>query len=142
MVPTVARILPDRMLGVVGVSQDGRWVIAGAQSPDEDHPVTIKAFALDGSASVLFCFVYCPITWDPAGKFVYLSLPELQERTYIFPVTQGVGLPKILPAGIKSVEDLANEKSIPWLVESALSPSVYAYTRVNTRRNLYRIPLP
>ena len=88
-----------------------------------------------------FCFIYCPLNWDPAGKFVYLSLPELQERTYVFPVTQGVGLPKITPTGIKSVEDLANEKSIPWLVESALSPSVYAYTRVNTRRNLYRIPL-
>ena len=76
------------------------------------------------------------------GKFAYLSLPELQERTYIIPVTQSAGLPKITPAGIKSVEDLANEKSIPRLIESALNPSVYAYTRVNNRRNLYRIQLP
>jgi len=30
---------------------------------------------------------------------------------------------------------------IPETVESALSPSIYAYSRQNTRRNLYRIPL-
>ena len=32
--------------------------------------------------------------------------------------------------------------AIPQVVESAISPSIYAYTRQSTRRNLYRIPLP
>jgi hypothetical protein len=31
---------------------------------------------------------------------------------------------------------------IPRLMDSAISPSVYAYSIRNTRRNLYRIPLP
>jgi len=31
---------------------------------------------------------------------------------------------------------------IPQIVNSAVSPSLYTYTRQNTRRNLYRIPLP
>ena len=55
---------------------------------------------------------------------------------------QDSGLPKIPSTGFGKKEDLANAKTIPWHVESALNPSIYAYTRVNTRRNLYRIPLP
>jgi hypothetical protein len=46
---------------------------------------------------------------------------------------------------IARLEDLTNAKAaavIPKAVESAVSPSVYAYTRRNIRRNLYRIPLP
>jgi hypothetical protein len=31
---------------------------------------------------------------------------------------------------------------IPWHVESAISPTAYAYTREDSRRNLYRIQLP
>jgi hypothetical protein len=52
------------------------------------------------------------------------------------------GLPKIPSAGFTTKDDLANAKTIPWYVESALNPSVYTYTRENTRRNLYRIQLP
>jgi hypothetical protein len=43
------------------------------------------------------------------------------------------------------IEDFANPKAItavPWYVQSAVNPSLYAYTRQNTRRNLYRIQLP
>ena len=57
---------------------------------------------------------------------------------------QGVGLPK-LPAGGARSQDFINAKTniaITQTVQSAVSPSVYAYTRENTRRNLYRIPLP
>jgi hypothetical protein len=57
-------------------------------------------------------------------------------------VTQDGGLPKIPSTGFTTKGDLANAKTISWYVESALSPSVYAYTRQNTRRNLYRIQLP
>jgi hypothetical protein len=55
---------------------------------------------------------------------------------------QDTGLPKIPSTGFASKDDLANAKTIPWYVESALNPSIYAYTRENTRRNLYRIQLP
>ena len=55
------------------------------------------------------------------------------------------GLPKIPLTDIPRVEDFANPRAIttiPWYVQSAVNPSLYAYTRTNTRRNLYRIPLP
>ena len=136
------KIIPDRILAIEAVSPEGRWVIAGSQNPDEEHPVTIRAFEVDGSASVPMCLAYCTFNWDSAGKFVYLSLPELQEGSYLIPLMPDVGLPKVLPGGIVGIDDLANAKMLPWNVESALNPSVYAYTRENTRRNLYRIQLP
>jgi hypothetical protein len=58
---------------------------------------------------------------------------------------EATGLPKVPPAGITRIEDFTNPKTnppIPWNVESAVNTSIYAYTRSNTRRNLYRIPLP
>ncbi len=82
------KIIPDRILAVGAVSPDGRWFVAGSQNPDEDYPVAIKAFEVNGSTSTPLCLVYCTLNWDPTGKFVYLSLPELQERTYIIPVTR------------------------------------------------------
>jgi hypothetical protein len=55
------------------------------------------------------------------------------------------GLSKIPPRGVFGIEDFAKPKaitSIPSYVQSAVSPSVYASTRPNTRHNLYRIQLP
>jgi tricorn protease-like protein len=136
------KIILDRILELMAVSPDGRWVVAGLPNPDEEHPAVAKAFALDGSASALLCVVYCKLKWDSTRKFVYLNLPHLYEGSYVIPVMRDVGLPKVPSAGIAGIDDLANAKTIPWNVESALNPSVYAYTRENTRRNLYRIQLP
>ena len=55
------------------------------------------------------------------------------------------GLPKIPLTESPRIEDFANPKAIttiPWDVQSAANPSLYAYTRTNTRRNLYRIQIP
>jgi serine/threonine protein kinase len=136
------KIIPDRTLGVGAVSQNGRWMVAWFPTPDEEYPASVKAVALDESASVLLCVDECHPNWDITGKFVYFNFPEFFEGSYVLPLMQDGGLPKIPSTGFGKKDDLANAKTIPWHVESALNPSVYAYTRVNTRRNLYRIPLP
>jgi hypothetical protein len=69
----------------------------------------------------------------------------LRNATFPLPVVSASGLPSLPPAGIERMEDFARAKSaavIPRMVDSAVSPSLYAYTVKNTRRNLYRIPLP
>jgi eukaryotic-like serine/threonine-protein kinase len=136
------KINPDRILGIAGVSPDGRWVVAASPGPDDEHPAVMRAFAVDGSASPLLCVVICAVTWDSTGKFAYLNFVDFRGETYVVPVLPDVGLPRTPSAGIATKDDLANAKAIPWDVESALNPSVYAYTRENTHRNLYRIPLP
>ncbi len=137
------KVIPERILDIASVSPDGRWIIAGSPNPDEEYPASIKAFPVDGGASLQLCLDYCVISWDTAGKYAFFSFMPYGSGSYALPVMHD-GLPK-LPAGGVRKQDFINAKTniaIPETVQSAASPSVYAYTRETTRRNLYRISLP
>src|SRR5271156_4172653 len=140
------KITPERIVDVNSVSPDGRWVVAGAPNPDEEYTASAKAFPVDGGASVPVCVGYCSLNWDTAGKYALVSFfADGGGGSYATPVMHDLGLPKLPPAGLAVNQDFINAKTtiaLPWFVQSAVSPSVYAYTRENTRRNLYRIQLP
>jgi eukaryotic-like serine/threonine-protein kinase len=139
------KISSQRVIDALAVSPDGRWFVASAPSLDEKYTAQVTAFAVDGSTSETLCVNYCELTWDSSGKFVYVSFSLMREGSYALPVLHETGLPKLPPTGIARMEDLKNARMadvIPQVVDSAVSPSIYAYTRQNTRRNLYRIPLP
>jgi len=138
------KITSERILDIAAVSPDGRWVVAGSPNSDEDHPASMKAFPVNGGASVPLCADYCVVSWDTAGKYAFISFLPYGSGSYALPVIRDVGLPK-LPTGGARKEDFINAKTaitIPGTVQSAVSPSVYAYTREASRRNLYRIQLP
>ncbi|MGA7914796.1 MAG: protein kinase [Candidatus Acidiferrales bacterium] len=138
------KISPRRVLDAAGASPDGRWFVAAAPAPDQDHAAQVVAFAVDGSTSAVLCETYCSLTWDTTGKFVYLSFALMREGTYLLPVLHDTGLPKLPRGGIVVNDDLKNATraaEIPQIVDSAVSPTMYAFTRQSTRRNLYRIPL-
>jgi serine/threonine protein kinase len=137
-----SKIMAQRVLDLYAVSPDGRWVIVAAPNSDQEHTVATKAFRLGGNEEVLLCTGYCLIDWDASGKFVFVSFKT--EHSYALPLAQQFGLPRLPPAGLSQVEDFPSVKTaiaLPDFVESAISPSFYAYTRRNTRRNLYRIQL-
>jgi hypothetical protein len=139
------KISQQRVFDVYAVSPDGRWIIASAPGPDQERTAQFTAFAVDGSKTVPFCLVYCPVIWDTTGKFMYVYSSTLSDATFPLPVLPASGLPNLPPAGIERIEDFTNARTaavIPRFVDSAISPSVYAYSIRNTRRNLYRIPLP
>jgi hypothetical protein len=142
------KISPERILDTYGVSPDGRWVAATTPASSDEEPVIhgkTKAFAVDGTDAVPVCAQHCILNWDTSGEFLYLTRPEKSGTSYALPVMQASGLPKIPSKLATSIEDFGNPKeitAIPWQVESAVNPSVYAYTRQNTRRNIYRIQLP
>jgi eukaryotic-like serine/threonine-protein kinase len=136
------KITPQRIIDATSVSPDGRWVVASSLGPDEVRTSEVNAFAVDGSAPVTLCYVLCYLNWDMTGKFAFFITPE---GSYGMPTQRDSGLPPALPLETTHLAGLPNQKSItaiPWFVGSAVNPSVYAYTRQNTRRNLYRIPLP
>jgi Tol biopolymer transport system component len=139
------KITMERILDALAVSPDGRWIVASSPNPDQEHTIAIKAFEMDGNKAVPLCLGYCLLNWDITEKFMYVHFPELSESTHALPVLHDTGLPRLPPAGIARKEDVTNLKTavaIPGFVASAVSPSLYAYTRQNTRRNLYRIQLP
>jgi eukaryotic-like serine/threonine-protein kinase len=138
------KITPERILDVHSVSRDGHWILASAPNPSEEQTTVTKAFRVDGTESVKVCLGYCQLVWDPDGKFVYLHFQALSDKSYALPVIRESGLPSLPPNGVARLEDLKVAKSVanvPNFAESAISPSFYAYTRQNTRRNLYRIQL-
>jgi Tol biopolymer transport system component len=138
------KISSERILDIAAVSPDGRWVVAGTPNSDEAQTALMKAFPVDGGASVRVCAEYCVINWDTAGRYAYLSFMPFGRGSYALPVMRDVGLPKLPPGGAGR-QDFINARTavaLPVSVQSALNPSVYAYTREATRRNLYRIPIP
>jgi serine/threonine protein kinase/Tol biopolymer transport system component len=139
------KITSERILDIESVSPDGRWVVAGAPNPDEEYTAAARAFAVDGGRSVPVCVGYCMVNWDTAGRYTFIDFFSSGEGSYATPVMHDLGLPKLPPTGLALSQDFKNAKTtlaLPWFVQSAVSPSVYAYTRENTRRNLYRIQLP
>jgi serine/threonine protein kinase/Tol biopolymer transport system component len=139
------KISSQRVFDIMALSPDGRWVVVSSPRPSEEQTAAAIAFAVDGGEAVPLCLGYCFLTWNTTGTILYIYFPSLHEGTYALPVAHDTGLPKLPPSGIARLEDLTNAKTaavISQAVDSAVSPSVYAYTRRNIRRNLYRIPLP
>ena len=138
------KIIPGRILEIDSVSPDGRWVVAASPGAgEEDAPVT-EAYALDGSVAIPLCVNYCSFQWDSTGKYAFINFPALRQGTFPVPVMHDEGLPKTPSGGFARIEDIPSRNTyppIPWYVDSAINPLVYAYSRQNTRRNLYRIPL-
>jgi eukaryotic-like serine/threonine-protein kinase len=138
------KITSERILDFHSLSADGRWLLASAPNVGEEQTAVTKAFSVDGTQSVKICLGYCQLVWDPESKFAYLFFPALSDNTYALPVVRDSGLPSLPPNGVARLEDLKIAKAIanvPNFAESAISPSFYAYTSRNTRRNLYRVQL-
>jgi serine/threonine protein kinase len=139
------KIASDRIVDIESVSPDGRWVIAGGLGSDESHTPGIRAFASDGAARLTLCSLNCELNWDSSGKYAFLNFPTLNRGSYLLPIMLDSGLPKFPPAGVFGMEYTSNPRVVtasPWYVQAAVNPSLYAYTRQDTRRNLYRISLP
>ena len=128
-----------------GVSADGRWILAQTRGPDAEHPYFVAAYPIDGGPAVTVCLALCWATWDRTGDSLYVGLPNAGDNnTYSLPL-QRTGLPALPSSGISGKDDLKRMKASivpPGVVESAGTSSLYAYTRGNVQRNLYRIPLP
>jgi hypothetical protein len=137
-----SKIMAERVLDLYTVSPDGRWVVVASPNSNQEHTAVTKVFGLGGNEGLLICTGFCLFDWDASGKFAFFSFKA--ESSYAFPLTQQFGLPKLPPAGVSRAEDFPAAKtviSIPNFVESAINPSFYAYSKRNTRRNLYRIQL-
>jgi len=137
------KISPDPILDLHSLSPDGRWLTAFNKGTDDEHAGGASAIPLDGGPSIRVCNTYCLPRWDLSGKFFWLSFPVTGE-TYMLPVNPARSLPDFPPGGINAEADLKKDKRIVVIhqqIDSAVGPNYYSYTRQNTRRNIYRIPL-
>jgi len=139
------KITEAKVFDLAEVSPDGRWAVAAALGPDEEHPYAIVAFPVESGAPVTICIALCRPRWDAQGKVLFVGFAQQAEQVnYGLPVHAGLGLPALPAGGLSGGTDASQIKGVTIVhqrVSSALNSSVYAFVRSTTRRNIYRIPL-
>jgi dipeptidyl aminopeptidase/acylaminoacyl peptidase len=143
----------DSASSLFSASPDGKWVVIPGSSDDlTAWPAMV--YPVDGGSPTLLC-VQCAggndvervvppgVSWSPDGKFMYLRFPD---SIYAIPLRPGRMLPPIPASGFRSKEDVAALPGARLIPEPRAfpgpNPSVYAFTRVATHRNIYRVPVP
>jgi hypothetical protein len=96
---------------------------------------------LDGGPAERMCDG-CAVTWAPDGRLLYVARSSAR-KTLAIPLPIGEMLPKLPPMG--HVDDPAlftgSRLIDAYPVAPGPVPSVYAYVKTTTHRNLYRIAL-
>jgi len=83
------------------------------------------------------------VSWSPDGKFFYLYFREF---IYAIPLSPGQMLPPIPPAGFRSQNDVAALPGATLIAEQEAfpgpNPSLYAFIKLATHRNIYWVSVP
>ncbi len=147
------KLIPTPMLFPFGVSPDGRWV-AAAEGPTPEKRNELMVYPAGGGPPTLICRCYPPqpldigpmpsyLSWTPDGRFLYL---KFEASTYAIPLQPGQVLPPIPASGFQSREAVAALPGARLISEESVfpgpNPSVYAFMKVATQRNIYRVPVP
>ena len=152
------------------ISQDGRTVRKVVEAPanylydvsPDDHWVaawvgaTVTFYPVAGGAPVLLCShcgtageenrgVTPPIVrWSKDGRFMYLH-STVTQRTYVLKLRPGELVPRLPPDGVAGIADAARLLGATPIPEPrafvSQDPAVYAFPRVTTHRNIYRVPV-
>jgi hypothetical protein len=113
----------------------------------------LLAHPIGGGPAVRLCDLCSPpwgtdtepfyIDWTADGRILYWSFAGV---THAIPLPSGRSLPPIPAGGIQTLEAVAalpgarlvskQERTFP-----GPSPSVYAFMKVTTQRNIYRVPV-
>jgi serine/threonine protein kinase/Tol biopolymer transport system component len=144
------KIIPEKAAFLYDISPDGKWVAAWV---DAD----VAVVPAGGGPRILVCHgcatagdenrgVTPPLmNWSRDGKLLYLHSKKTRQ-TYAVPLKQGQTLPPLPASGITMGDpdgSIAGARAIPQERPfMSTDPSVYAYPRVMTHRNIYRIPVP
>ena len=83
------------------------------------------------------------LRWTPDASVLYL---RYNTSTYAIPLPPGEMLPPIPPAGFASKEAVAALPGARLISDESVfagpSPSVHAFMKVSTQRNIYHVPIP
>ena len=84
------------------------------------------------------------VSWSRDGKFLYLHSTQTRQ-SYSIPLRAGQILPPLPASGLPSLADAASlpgARAFPQQRAFAgADPSVYAFPRIATHRNIYRVPV-
>jgi len=131
------------------VSPDGDWVVIRAPGSGKDAALATLAVPIHGGVPKIICYV-CSATWSTDGKFFYVgsdrsAFATAAGRTLAIPVPIGQSLPDLPAAGIKVADGAVGLPGAVTIENGSIvpgpNPSTYLFTRTDSQRNLFRIPL-
>ena len=152
------KLVADRIMSMKAISSDRQWVVAWAAGDDLKRLV---AYPLQGGSPVPIC-EGCgdadggplrgrtpqAVLWSTGGDYVFLRLQWPSEplyesgKTYVLRLDQ----PNSLPPFFTSEAEVARIPGVQVIPHGGIfpgpTPSLYAYTRAATHRNIYRISVP
>ena len=144
---------------VSAISPDGMWVVAWTVGGAEDKLPAQIAYAVDGAGQQRLCDGRCFVSWSPDNSWMLLAYYEEHSKPatmLVLPIARGRALPEIPKLGIRSRADWANLTGVKSIElgeitrgtigdfgSLAAGPgAAYAFQRISSYRNLYRIPIP
>jgi serine/threonine protein kinase/sugar lactone lactonase YvrE len=144
------KVLADPVTYFYDVSPDGKSLALWVAGPvlvyptDGGSPITVGTVCAAAGGENRGITPPC-VSWSPDAKFIYLNL-RTAGRICAVPLASGRNLPPLPASGIRSLEDAARLPGARVIAEERAflgpSPSVYAFARVTTHRNIYRIFVP
>jgi len=139
--------------GAPSVSSDGKWVVVVGGI--ERGWGAVVVYPVSGGSPTLVCgacveapnfergFQSLYVDWTPDGKFLYLNF---RGSVYAIPLRPGQTLPPVPVSGFRTAQEVAALPGARLIREpqavAGPNPSVYAYPRFSTHRNIYRVPVP
>ena len=147
------KAIPDPTLYLSDVSPDGKYIAVSVPAlADETGSGATAVYPLDGGAPIPVCI--CgnraldapqPVRWSRDGKAFYISLVGGQ-YIYSIPLQPRQVVPPLPTKGIHSAEEaskLPGAKLLPAQGEfPGPNPSIYAFPKFTSQRNIYRVPIP
>lgn len=144
----LTKVIPQPTSYLYSISPDNKQLAIWVNNAVLVQPV-------DGSAPLQLCHscatageenrgVTPPlVSWSPDQKFVYLHYPSPSRQTFAFALPPGEYLPGLSASGAESARQVAAAPGAHLIPEprafGGLNPSKFAYPRVTTQRNIYRI---
>jgi eukaryotic-like serine/threonine-protein kinase len=134
------------------VSPDGEWVIIQAPAATGNPVAETLAIPIRGGTPRTVCrgeADVCATGWSQDGKFFYVApktSPSLAGRIFAIPVPAGNALPDFSGGGIADLKRAVALPGVRTIEEDGLispgsDPSTYVFTKTDSQRNLFRIPL-
>jgi eukaryotic-like serine/threonine-protein kinase len=143
------RLIATPALLPFAVSPDGRWIPV----MDPNAWGALMVYPTGGGAPIKICEgcsrpqgtepIPPPLSWTPDGALAYLKFGDAMLSV---PLRPGQVLPDAPPGGYRSRDEVAAIPGARLLSNDAIypgpNPAIYAFTRVATQRNIYRVPVP
>jgi hypothetical protein len=139
------RLIETPILNKFGVSPNGAWTAVLAPGQGDTATYVTLAVPLKGGERFSMCNG-CAVQWSSDGRRLYVSTEgAFSPSSLVVPIDTTQAPPKTLMAILAAADKGKRPSEIEYIERPEIgpgpNPSVYAFTRRDVQRNLFRIPI-